>query len=120
MTRYFFSSNGDYLGGFEGDSALSLVPSGAIEVSEPPNHGLDRLVNGVMEPYIQPVSLSEQLLGIFNSLSEDAQATFYPIKIQIQDALKLGKIVIARKIIENLQVPEGLIETKNNVLQLFN
>jgi hypothetical protein len=48
--KYFFSPDGDYLGGFDAGS-LVLVPDGSIEVTDPPNHGLDRLVDGVIVPY---------------------------------------------------------------------
>lgn len=51
--RFFFSSTGDYLGAFD-DGAIGLVPGGSTEVSNPPNHGYDKLINGVIVPYIQP------------------------------------------------------------------
>jgi len=44
MTRYYRDTDGAYLGGFDGESVK--IPAGAIEVQNPPNHGLDTWVNG--------------------------------------------------------------------------
>ena len=37
MTKYFVDKQGAYLGGFDG----AEPPDGAIEIKEPPQHGLD-------------------------------------------------------------------------------
>lgn len=119
MTRYFFSVTGDYLGGFYGDDALALVPEDAIEISEPPSHGLDKLMSGIIVPYVEPNDLSTQLLAAFNTLNDDAQASFYQAKIQVQDALNLGKVAVAKKIIENTSVPSELQSLKDALLAEF-
>lgn len=67
MMKYFFSPDGDYLGGFDTGS-LALVPFGAIEVEEPPAHGLDRLVDGVIIPYTPPVTPQMQIAGMILAL----------------------------------------------------
>lgn len=40
-TKYFVDANGVYLGGFQGETAISLVPQDAIEVQSPPSHSGD-------------------------------------------------------------------------------
>jgi hypothetical protein len=65
--KYFFSPEGDYLGGFDAGS-LVLVPDGAIEVEEPPAHGLDRLVDGVIIPYTPPIVPQIQIAGMILAL----------------------------------------------------
>ena len=36
MTKYFIDSQGNYIGGFDGQGALDTVPDGAIEILDPP------------------------------------------------------------------------------------
>lgn len=66
--KYFFNPEGDYLGGFDEES-LTLVPAGAIEVSEPPNDGRDKLVDGVIIPYTDPVPPQMQIAAMILGLS---------------------------------------------------
>lgn len=70
--KYFFSKTGDYLGGFN-EAALSQVPEGAIEIKEPPNHGLDKLIDGIIIPYVAPINPLEIITTTFNSLPSDKQ-----------------------------------------------
>lgn len=71
--KYFFSKDGDYVGGFD-EGALKLVPKDAIEVPEPPAHGLDKLIDGVITPYAASVDVLEIVATTFNSLAPEKQA----------------------------------------------
>ncbi len=70
--KYFFSKDGDYIGGFD-EGSLPLVPKDAVEVSEPPDHGLDKLIDGEVIPYVAPIDPLEIIATVFNSLSGDKQ-----------------------------------------------
>jgi hypothetical protein len=39
MTKYFVNRAGKYLGGFDGQGALNTLPSDAVKVPGPPEHG---------------------------------------------------------------------------------
>lgn len=71
--KYFFNKTGDYIGGFD-EGALKLVPENAIEVSEPPIHGLDKFLDGVVIPYSASVDVLEIVAATFNSLAPEKQA----------------------------------------------
>ncbi len=64
--RYFFSSAGDYLGGYDA-GAIGSVPPGAQEVGSPPNHGYDKLIGGVIVPYVQPWVTTDYLARGYDS-----------------------------------------------------
>ena len=68
-TRYYVDAQGNYIGGFAGSFVLAAdeetgkvtrvehepaPPAGAIEIPEPPKHGLDKLVAGKWVPYVPP------------------------------------------------------------------
>lgn len=71
--KYFFSKDGDYIGGFD-EGSLSSVPKDSIEVSEPPGHGFDKLIDGVVVPYAASVDVLEIVAATFNSLAPEKQA----------------------------------------------
>ena len=50
MTKYYRDAQGNYIGGFDG----ALPPAGAIEIAQPPNHGLDKWDGAKWIPYIVP------------------------------------------------------------------
>ncbi len=53
MTQFYVDAAGNYLGGFDG----AEPPAGAVEIQEPPAHGLDKWVNGAWVLYVQPLSV---------------------------------------------------------------
>lgn len=119
--KYFFSAEGEYLGGFEGESALALVPSDAIEVSEPPSHGLDRLdlEAKTVIPYVAPIPLSEQLNTLFEALAPETQADLAPLKAAVKLELDQHRPHIAKLIIERANIPEVLEEVRALMLSRF-
>ena len=71
MTKYFVDANGNYLGGFDGYQppdkvvvdavtdektivpqpfVMPAIPAGAVEIPNPPEHGLDKWINGAWVP----------------------------------------------------------------------
>lgn len=67
-------------------------------------------------------ALASELRQIFDTLDDDAQALFYQTKTQISDALREGRKGVAKKIIENIVIPNELSELenkKNQMLELF-
>lgn len=70
--KYFFSKDGDYIGGFD-EGSMGLVPKDAVEVPEPPTHGLDKLIDGIVIPYVAPIDSLEIIATTFNSLSPEKQ-----------------------------------------------
>ncbi len=73
MTLFFVDAAGNYIGGFDG----AEPPEGAIEIPEPPAHGLDKLVNGEWVEYVQPLSvrLIELLNANASTLATEIQAS---------------------------------------------
>ena len=127
MTRYFFSVSGDYLGGFDGESALALVPQDAIEVEDPPEHGLDKLIDGVIVPYVPPVSLADALEAIFISaiqdhdglLSPEQEGDLFGLKVAITEMLKFNRLAAAKAKIEAVVLPESLESVRTAMLEKF-
>lgn len=119
MTRYFFSEEGNYLGGFDGSGALAMLPKGAIQVEQPPAHGLDRLVDGVIVPYVPPVSLAEELNAVFQTLDEDTQADLAPLKAAVKLELDQGRAGIAKRIIRRANIPPELESVREAMLEKF-
>lgn len=50
MTKYYVDTLGNYIGGFDG----ALPPSSSIKVPNPPNHGLDKWINGQWVEHTNP------------------------------------------------------------------
>lgn len=127
MQRFFFSPNGDYLGSFDGESALALVPDEAIEVQEPPAHGLDKLINGQIVPHVPDIPLSDQLEALFvqalqdhdGVLSPEQEGDLFAVKTTIAEMLKFGRLAAAKAKIENVTLPEALEPVRQAMLEKF-
>lgn len=116
-TRFFFADTGEYIGGF---NDISQVPENAIEVGEPPLHGLDRLINGSIIPYEPVKPLIERLNEFFTAnLPDEAQADFAPLKVSVRQAMEEGRPNIAKLIIQRATVPEELEPLRAQLLALF-
>lgn len=72
MMKYFFNKTGDYIGGFD-EGSMGLVPKDAVEVPEPPTHGLDKLIDGIIVSYVEPVNVLDIVATTFNSLPPEKQ-----------------------------------------------
>ena len=126
--RYFFSQSGDYLGGFD-EGSLDLVPSDATEVQTPPDHGLDKLINGVIVPYVQPKTLNETLESAFLSilpkhlgqpyLTNDLITQIGIIKQAITDFNKLGLYTISRGMLAGLVLPSEMEADRQSLIALY-
>lgn len=64
-------------------------------------------------------SLTYQLAAAFNSLPLDVKATFSPLRVAVDDAIKRGDITVAKRIIELQEVPQELEATKTALLAFF-
>lgn len=118
-TRYFFSIDGDYLGGFQGEGALALVPSDAIEVPEAPAHGFDKLIDGQIVAYVEQVPLADKLSAVFETLPLDFQADFSPLRAAVKAELESDRIAVAKRIIERATVPSDLEPLRQTMLKAF-
>lgn len=64
-------------------------------------------------------SLSDQLAHAFNQLPLSVQATFAPFRLSIEDALDRDNPALAKEIINQVQVPAELEDTKTALLAMF-
>jgi hypothetical protein len=130
VMRYFFAADGTYLGAYD-DGSVNLVPEGSIEVSEPPNHGLDRLVDGVIVPYVHVPSLNERLELAFkqilpNHLGQpyltDAVVTrIMQTKVAVIDANQIDPTgFLGAATIRGLELPNEMNPDRDTILALFN
>lgn len=120
--RYFFSHDGQsYLGGYEGEGALALVPENAIEVQSPPPHGLDKLNPETLEiiPYEEPISALKQLTTIFKELSAEQQAQFGSFAAQVFLFLSQDNPDAAKFVIQGAVVPPEFEALKAQMLAVF-
>lgn len=60
-----------------------------------------------------------QMAGIFDALSTDEQASFWTARVAVESALDRGRVDLARRLVELVEVPEGLAPVKASLLALF-
>lgn len=140
-TRYFFSASGDYLGAFDDSKMmdpsekeawwLQVLPPDAIEVQSPPNHGKDRLVDGVIVPYDpeQDKTFNEKLEEAFLSMLPQhiGQPYFTPelilqigtAKQAVADFNKLEQYALSKAIISELTLPDEMTADRDALLALY-
>lgn len=116
-TRFFFSAEGNYLGGFSGEEAVALVPEDAIEVAEPPNDARDTLGGlGQIVPYTEPVSLIDRLSAMVDQLSIDQQIQLGGLISLVYINLQAGKLDKARELVSGASLPEELNPVQQQIL----
>ena len=128
--RYFFATDGTYLGAFDAGS-VELVPEGSIEVAAPPNHGLDRLVDGIIVPYEHVPSLNERLESAFKQilpnhlgqpyLTDAVVARIMQTKVAVIDANQIDPTgFLGAATIRGLELPNEMNPDRDTILALFN
>ena len=97
QTRYFFDANGNFLGGFEGAEALSLIPSNAIEWPNAPDHGLDKLEIDTMSiiPHREIPPLDKSLIGLIKQGQLELIQDPLPVKVRRLVTSLLGEATMA-------------------------
>lgn len=129
--QYYFAANGEYLGGYN-DAAISSgqVPSGAVK-ADGPHDGRDKLINGVVVPYIETSSLNERLATAFNQLLPNHIGKPY---LTPEVTLAIGNCNLAvtkfneldstgalgKAALQGLAIPPEMNADKNYLLSLFN
>lgn len=130
-TKYYFASTGEFLGGFN-DGSLYLVPSDAIQAAQPPNHGLDRLVNGVIVPYVAPVtpeSFNTSLEQSFMAMLPDHIGQPYltgtvisalgQAKLVVTEYNRLGQYALSKVVIQTITLPTEMDADRQQLLTLY-
>lgn len=100
------------MGGFTGESAMALVPDGAIEVSKPPEDGRDRLNLETREiiRFSEEPSKLKKLTEIFKELPVEERAQFGLVAAAVSIFLKQDdpdSELVAKLMIQGVTVPPG-------------
>jgi hypothetical protein len=115
MTLYFVDSSGNYLGGFDG----AQPPEGAIEVPNPPNHGLDIWANGAWVSYVPTPSLLDQLYALFLTLSIPSQVQYAPFIGTVHVLITGNHLLEAKTLIASLTVSPQDQSIQSQMVALF-
>lgn len=60
-----------------------------------------------------------QMASILDALPVAVQASLWPTRIAVEQALDRGRLDIARQLVQDTQVPAELEDAKNSILALF-
>ena len=61
----------------------------------------------------------DQMAAILDALPVAVQASLWPTRVAVEQALDRGRLDIARQLVQDTQVPAELEDTKSSILALF-
>lgn len=91
--RFFFTADGQSWREYD-EGSIDQIPEGAIEWPTRPAHGLDRLVNGEIVPYVPVAPLNARVAAAFGALPIEIQDKYLEQITNFRTLFDYGNVLL--------------------------